>query len=892
MNIAPDLDKILDLMGILDQGVQAGSSLDALLSEALPAVVTALPPARAAFVYRLNSEQGVLQSVVDPAARISLKPDDVYSQALQSQIPTYDENRATWVAPLYANHEPVGVLEIEMETNKSSQPDIIRWLRLLADRISMALHTCKLLRDSRVAREIADNLVVSSRLVMSADHYSDMVQAAVYTIAQNMAGVAITLFDRPLDALSQPQTRAVVAMGVPEGPMDIENIHHTVDLPDQAQLKSLWRGQPVIVQDFNSTGFALSVRTYRQISQSEITWLAAFGLRAADQVLGTLEILHTQDYQLLPEEIDAYTTLADQMGVSVRNQQLLRQTTESLDEIKTLYDVNNAMIGAQDTLDVLRALRILAPDANNISDVVFEYDNHQQISEMIIKYVITPDDEQVVHNPLLESRSEEVRAIMRRYWQQMKVDLVIVEDISRPPSNVLPLMFTATKNQEVGSCIMIPIYERGSLRDLITIAFDHPIEFDNKMRRLYTALRDQISIVLQSQRLLQESQVSAAQLSSQVHILQTLNRVASMIGTARDEKQLLDETAQALVDASGADYCRVLMLDASGQTAQVMSEYPDDGSVGSRFDVTRMPFYNRMLAGSSEPIVVSPADTGTHSTHPALILPLAIQGRLIGAIEMDIRKANREWTPAVVDTARTITAEVVVGLQNIRLLNEAQRQAERLQRASTFGQSLQSTLDLATILETALAESGHILPVDRMSIALVGDDDGVLRTIAMHANGENYLTLNNGAPVMNPGSIIARTWEREEFLYIPDTAQDSENVEIPEVRSVMIMPMILGTQSLGIVTVGCERPYAYSETDVAVFRQMAGQLAAAVENAAAFARSQRIAKNEGLVNEISAQLQQQMDIQSMLNVAANELGRALGARRARIRLGTHETNEI
>lgn len=903
MNITPDLDKILDLMGILDQGVQAGSSLDSLLSEALPAVISALPAARAACVYSLNVDQASLQSITDSTVFIKLNPDDVYSQALKLQTPTYDKDRVLWAVPLYANKEAIGILEVEINSDEVSQPEMIRWLRLLADRMSMAIHTCKLLQDSRVAREIADNLVVSSRLVMSADHYSDMVQAAVYTIAQNMAGVAITIFDRPLDAVSQPQTRAVVAMGVAEGPMDIENVQYSIDLPDQSQLKSLWRGQPVITQDFESSGFSLSVRTYQQISSNQISWLAAFGLRAADQVLGTLEILHTGSYQLLPEEIDAYTTLADQMGVSVRNQQLLRQTTESLDEIRTLYDVNNAMIGAQDTLDVLRALRILAPDANSISDVVFEYDDRQQIKEMIIKYIITNDDEQVVHTPLLESRPEEIRAIMRRYWQQMKVDLVIIEDISRPPSNVLPLMFTTTKNQEVGSCIMIPIYERGSLRDLITVAFDHPTEFDSKMRRLYTSLRDQIGIVLQSQRLLQESQVSAAQLSSQVHILQALNRVASMIGMARDEKQLLDEITQTLVETVGADYCRVLMLDASGKTAIIESEYPDDGSVGSRFDIARMLFHDQMYSGHSEPILVNAVETdvrlseanrqqlrsgGVHST---LILPLVVQGHFIGSIDLDMRKANREWTSAAVDTARTITAEVVVGLQNIRLLNEARRQAERLQRASTFGQSLQSTLDLAAILETALTESGQILPIDRMSIALVGDEDGVLRTIAMYANGENYLTLTNGAPVLNPGSIIARAWEREEFIHIADTLQEAGNVEIPEVRSLMIMPMILGVQSLGTVTVGCERPYAYSETDVAVFRQMASQLAAAVENAAAFARSQRIAKNEGLVNDISAQLQQQIDIQSMLNVAANELGRALGARRARIRLGTRETDE-
>jgi len=892
MNIAPDLDKILDLMGILDQGVQAGSPLDSLLGEALPAVITALPSAKAARVYRLDAEKNLLHPIIGSDLSVQIHPDDFYSQALKSKLPIYDKDRALWAVPLYTNQATIGIFEIEMDSDEASQSEMIRWLRLLADRIGMAMNTCKLLQDSRVAREIADHLVVSSRLVMSADHYSDMVQAAVYTIAQNMAGVAITLFDSPLDSVVHPHTRAVVAMGVPEGPMDVEKIEHTIDLPDEAELKSLWRGQPVIVQKFEASGFALSVKAYEEISHNKITWLAAFGLRAADQVLGTLEILHTQDYQLLPEEIDAYTTLADQIGVSVRNQQLLRQTTESLDEIKTLYQVNSAMIGAQDTLDVLRALRILAPDANTISDVIFEYDNQQQIKEMVIKYVIDRNDEQVIHTPLLEGRPEEVRTIMRRYWQKMKLDLLIIEDISRPPSNVLPLMFSATKNQDVGSSIMIPVYERGSLSDLITITFDSPLVFDAKMRRLYTALRDQISIVLQSQHLLQESQVVAAQLGSQVSILQTLNRMASMIGTTRDEKQLLDETTQALVQTISADYCRVLMLDPSGQTAIIASEYPDDGSVGSRFDVARMPFYDQMRSGQSEPIIVKAVeDDHARGIHSTLILPLMLHGRFIGSVDLNMRKADRDWTASVIDTARTITSEVVVGLQNIRLLNEAQRQAERLQRANTFGQSLQSTLDLTVILETALTETGYVLPIDRMSIALVGDEDGVLRTIAMYANGENYITLSNGAPVLNPGSIIGRTWEREEFLYIADTMQEAGSVEIPEVRSLMIMPMILGTQSLGIVTVGCERPHAYSETDVAVFRQMAGQLAAAVENAAAFARSQRIAKNEGLVNDISAQLQQQIDIQSMLNVAANELGRALGARRARIRLGTRDTNE-
>jgi GAF domain-containing protein len=106
----------------------------------------------------------------------------------------------------------------------------------------------------------------------------------------------------------------------------------------------------------------------------------------------------------------------------------------------------------------------------------------------------------------------------------------------------------------------------------------------------------------------------------------------------------------------------------------------------------------------------------------------------------------------------------------------------------------------------------------------------------------------------------------------------------------MIAPLVSRGRILGVVSVGCIKPNIYSETDVAVFRQMVNQLAVAIENAEAFAQSQRVAKNESLVNDISTQLQRQLDIHSMLDVTVNELGRALGARRARIRLGSGQAD--
>ena len=55
------------------------------------------------------------------------------------------------------------------------------------------LHVRHLLDETRLVREVADDLVLSSRLITTAENYDDMAQAAMYTVAKHMNGIAITL---------------------------------------------------------------------------------------------------------------------------------------------------------------------------------------------------------------------------------------------------------------------------------------------------------------------------------------------------------------------------------------------------------------------------------------------------------------------------------------------------------------------------------------------------------------------------------------------------------------------------------------------------------------------------------------------------------------------------
>ena len=62
-------------------------------------------------------------------------------------------------------------------------------------------------------------------------------------------------------------------------------------------------------------------------------------------------------------------------------------------------------------------------------------------------------------------------------------------------------------------------------------------------------------------------------------------------------------------------------------------------------------------------------------------------------------------------------------------------------------------------------------------------------------------------------------------------------------------------------------------------------LAIHMDNLEVYAHTQKLAKSKAVATEIATKLQQQTDIESILNVTVSELGRVLGAKQGRIRLG-------
>jgi len=116
-----------------------------------------------------------------------------------------------------------------------------------------------------------------------------------------------------------------------------------------------------------------------------------------------------------------------------------------------------------------------------------------------------------------------------------------------------------------------------------------------------------------------------------------------------------------------------------------------------------------------------------------------------------------------------------------------------------------------------------------------------------------------------------------------------DNPLLPETRSEMALPLISRGRVIGAMTIQSTKPAAFSGEDIATLQTMADQVANAIENARLFEETQHLAQRERTISQITSKLRSAPNLETILQTTVQELGQALGASEAIVRLGTETT---
>lgn len=800
--------------------------------------------------------------------------------------------RAMCLLPMRSEGRVFGILSVNHSESPGELSERERnAYQLLADHISALV---------RVHHLIGETLSSQGQV----ERALELVQAQYETTSQVYAAETTA---EMLAAIYEFTGRAYASghLGLVEGAklrivaeVDAEGARETdqlVDLKDYPAYDTLTGVESLAVENIHNARL-LSDAEKTRLADKGVVALILLPLLNERRLSGIIMLEHPTPQALPSERLRALRSIADQLSVKFDNQRLLRSMTQSLEEVRTLYETNRALLNAQDVLDVLRALRDhLAPDALSIVQMHVERGSEGQAEDLRLRYRIIGSEEQVLDMSVKGLMSPTALLEASRIWDKPDYRVAFTEDVDK--DYLSGLMKPLLEQRGTRSFISLILHNSIGAQDIISVSFGEPRQFNEGTRRLYAAVRDQVEVVLQVQQLYFDTQVSASQLADQVRVLEAINRLTSSLTTQRDEAALLDELCRTLVDALGINHASALLLDETEVTALVISEYPEGDLRGKRIEVRDDSLHQKARL-ERRPVIINDVETEGELSDATraglqqlgikslLVVPMIdLQDNTIGSIGLDMY-TPRLFTQEIVDVAQTMTQQATVSLQNVRFLNDAQRRAEQLGHITAFSQSVQATLETEAILKIAIDECSRMMPMDYIGISLYDPLAGAMRLVARAQDGAVEVHLDNATQLEMSGTAAGEAWKTRRLVHIPDISVERlmRYTHPFTTGSLMVAPVFSRGMSRGTVEVAVRTPYAYKIADTAVFQQFVTQLAVALENSEAFEESQRLAQNKALANEIAAQLQRQPGLDGMMNLTVKELGRALGARRARIRL--------
>lgn len=284
---------------------------------------------------------------------------------------------------------------------------------------------------------------------------------------------------------------------------------------------------------------------------------------------------------------------------------------------------------------------------------------------------------------------------------------------------------------------------------------------------------------------------------------------------------------------------------------------------------------------------VRPHEDGQIEDVSMFALPLKARDEMIGKLSVQgLTYEDQESVELVNAVAERLSAHI----ENLRLFEETRlgqveldKRARQLAAVAEISNVSSKELDIQKMLESVVQLTqrqfglyhAHVFiydeKTDQLKIAACGwkegdENEGIHETAAI--------------PLDKEQSLVARAARTKQAVITNNVFLEPgwlPNPMLPDTASELAVPLVVGDRILGVLDVQADRVNAFTEEDANIQTTLASQVATALQNARSFTQAQKQAERETMLNVINQKIQSATSVEAVLQIAARELGHALGA---------------
>ncbi|TFG63450.1 MAG: GAF domain-containing protein, partial [Gemmatimonadales bacterium] len=404
--------------------------------------------------------------------------------------------------------------------------------------------------------------------------------------------------------------------------------------------------------------------------------------------------------------------------------------------------------------------------------------------------------------------------------------------------------YLPTRN--IGSEVDLPVLINRELVGVLVVESNQPDAFGSEDFEILEAAANQAGIALGRVRLLAEAERRAseeealratiADLSSRLELPQLLqallDRAVALLGVSHGELAIFEPATEELVIAASHVSTGGEKSDASDTSGTRMKL--GEGAMG-------------MAAVQGEPLLIRDYGEWTGRSQQyadveftaVMVAPLAIGGRLVGAIAFMDADPDREFGAGDLRLLEMFAPQAAVAIDNARLFTAEHRRAEEQRALLETMKDLSGELELSRVLQGVLERAVGLLNVTGAELATWNIERGDLEIVASHNMGTDAV----GTRMAIGEGAMGRVAETKESLIIPryqEWMSRSSQYTQSTVQSVMAAPLLIGTRLVGVIaSVHSDQSREFGPEDLRLLELFAPQAAIAIENAGLYTQARQ-----------------------------------------------------
>lgn len=433
---------------------------------------------------------------------------------------------------------------------------------------------------------------------------------------------------------------------------------------------------------------------------------------AKDKVIGVLTLDHSEAGYYKAHHIELGAAFANQAAIEFENAKLYNETVKKADEIKTMFNIQQAITSR---LELDSVLKLIAGGArrltNSQSTAVFLMDG-----EDLVLSVFSGIDHSGLVGLRLPARDSAIGKSL------LKNESVILDHsrLEQKPDQVL-IAITG-----MHTCLCVPLLAGSRAVGVITAFSRHADEFDSEDERIFNMFAPSAVIGIENARLYQEEKRRHFEDEQRRYVAEGLRDILAVLNSNRSLDEILDfiirEAARLLHTDSAALYRLhsdkdTLVLEAAcglpHLIPRVATVSVGVGILGKAF-VERKPIVKTDISELDSmynmvPGVDSHLEWLRSNCAGVIAVPLICNDEVYGGIALYIKKDERKTKHNIskedIDLAMTFADQAALAIDNTRLRKQAEDMAvaaERNRLARDLHDAVTQTLFSASLIAEVL----------------------------------------------------------------------------------------------------------------------------------------------------------------------------------------------